>query len=130
MSRDNSPLHRRGAVILGLIQPRCALSRSWSRCLILRCVAVTSQRGFMLAIVATPSFLKRTSMTVCQVGNHGPIGDSWPIAFLGCPRGHKRGLFMVVEPIKLTAGQIKTLFSPEEGKRYFDFQEPVGRVLH
>jgi hypothetical protein len=42
----------------------------------------------------------------------------------------KRGLFMVVEPIKLTAGQIKTLFSPEEGKRYFDFQEPVGRVLH
>src|SRR6058998_2251918 len=89
MSRDNSPLHRRGAVILGLIQPRCALSRSWSRCLILRCVAVTSQRGFMLAIVATPSFLKRTSMTVCQVGNHGPIGDSWPIAFLGCPRGHR-----------------------------------------
>jgi hypothetical protein len=31
--------------------------------------------------------LKRTSR--CKVGNHGPIGDSWPIAFLGSPRGHK-----------------------------------------
>ncbi len=25
----------------------------------------------------------------CRVGNHGPIGDSWPIAFLGYPRGHR-----------------------------------------
>src|SRR5215207_4442074 len=23
------------------------------------------------------------------MGNHGPIRDSWPIAFWGCPRGHR-----------------------------------------
>src|SRR5580704_15907907 len=23
------------------------------------------------------------------MANHGSIGDSWPIAFSGCPRGHK-----------------------------------------
>jgi hypothetical protein len=26
---------------------------------------------------------------VAEIGNHGPIGDSWPIAFWGCPRGHR-----------------------------------------
>src|SRR5271157_4057929 len=25
----------------------------------------------------------------CWIGNHGPIRDSWPIAFWGCPRGHR-----------------------------------------
>ena len=40
------------------------------------------------------------------------------------------GLFMVVSPL-YTRGEIKTLFSPQEGKRYFDTQAITGfRTLH
>jgi hypothetical protein len=40
------------------------------------------------------------------------------------------GLFMAVKPLG-GRGEIKTLFSPPEGKVYFDRQETVGfRVLH
>ena len=50
------------------------------------------QIAFALAIVVAvwvqtvPETDKRGG---CQVGNHGPIGDSWPIALLGYPRGHR-----------------------------------------
>src|SRR2546422_1997432 len=81
MSRDNSSPPPEGAVILASSSPAVRF----------RALGLIPHipTGFMLTIVTAPSFLKRTSVTVCQVGNHGPIGDSWPIAFLGCPRGHR-----------------------------------------
>ncbi len=40
------------------------------------------------------------------------------------------GLFMVVQPLG-DRGEIKTLFSPQDGKAYFDAQQTEGfRVLH
>jgi hypothetical protein len=46
------------------------------------------------------------------------------------PAPGKKGLFMAVAPIG-TRGEIKTLFPPDEGKRYFDDQKITGfRVLH
>jgi RHS repeat-associated protein len=33
--------------------------------------------------------LKLVSKGGCRVANHGPIGDSWPIAFLDHARGHR-----------------------------------------
>src|SRR5712691_13398940 len=48
--------------------------------------------GFMPVIVTAPlASLKLASLVVAQFGNHGPIRDSWPIAFWGCPRGHRVG---------------------------------------
>ena len=41
-----------------------------------------------------------------------------------------RGMFMVVVPFGDAAGHIKTLFSPDDGKRYFDFQEPIEATFH
>jgi hypothetical protein len=35
------------------------------------------------------SFCETDKRDGCQVGNHCPIGDLWPIAFLGCSRGHR-----------------------------------------
>jgi hypothetical protein len=37
---------------------------------------------------------------------------------------------MVVVPFGDAAGHIKTLFSPDHGKRYFDFQEPIEATFH
>src|ERR1700674_5089078 len=45
--------------------------------------------GFMPVIVTTPWLLKTDKRGGCSMGNHGPIRDSWPIAFWGCPRGHR-----------------------------------------
>ena len=45
-------------------------------------------------------FPKLASLTVCKIGNHGPIGDSWPIALLGYPRGHR--VFIETECVRHT----------------------------
>ena len=42
----------------------------------------------------------------------------------------QRGMFMAVRVPNSTAGEIATLFSPDEGKRYFDFQEPIMATFH
>jgi hypothetical protein len=40
--------------------------------------------------VVTALFVSETrKLDGCKIGNHGPIGDSWPIALLGYPRGHR-----------------------------------------
>lgn len=44
--------------------------------------------------------------------------------------GNMRGIFMVVQPQGPLSGLITTLFSPEDGKRYFDLQEPVAPTFH
>ena len=46
--------------------------------------------SFMFAFMTAPfGSLKLISEDGCRVANHGPIGDSWPIAFLGHARGHR-----------------------------------------
>jgi hypothetical protein len=45
------------------------------------------------------------------------------------PMPSARGLFMVVRPQGST-GEIVTLFSPDEGKRYFDLQPPIAPTFH
>jgi hypothetical protein len=37
----------------------------------------------------SPSVRETGKRDGCRVANHGPIGDSWPIAFFGHPRGHR-----------------------------------------
>src|SRR5207244_11048992 len=45
---------------------------------------------FMSAVMTAPyGSLKLVSKVGCRVANHGPIGDFWPIAFLGHARGHR-----------------------------------------
>src|ERR1700675_4814672 len=39
-------------------------------------------------LVTTPSVPDADKQRGCSA-NHGSIGDSWPIAFSGCPRGHR-----------------------------------------
>jgi hypothetical protein len=42
----------------------------------------------------------------------------------------QRGIFMVVRPLGRTAGEMTTLFSPDEGKRYFELQGPIFATFH
>ena len=37
----------------------------------------------------SPSVRETGKRDGCRVAKHGPIGDSWPIAFFGHPRGHR-----------------------------------------
>ena len=46
------------------------------------------------------------------------------------PQPGQRGLFMAVRPTGLRSGEIMTLFSPDERKRYFDWQLPVAPTFH
>jgi|ERR1019366_8743090 hypothetical protein len=46
------------------------------------------------------------------------------------PQAGQRGLFMAVRPTGLRSGEIMTLFSPDERKRYFDWQLPVAPTFH
>lgn len=54
----------------------------------------------------------------------GAILVSWE------PHPGQRGLFMVVQPTGLRSGEITTLFSPDERKRSYDWQEPVAPTFH
>jgi len=62
--------------------------------------------------------------TYVKVRENGDILVYWE------PYGNIHGMFMVVQPDGPMAGEVTTLFSPEDGKRYFDFQEPAGPTLH
>jgi hypothetical protein len=45
------------------------------------------------------------------------------------PSPGARGLFMVVRPLG-ASGEIVTLFSPDDRKRYFDLQPPIAPTFH
>ena len=69
-------------------------SHSFGLAVVLRCVAGS---GEVLFPPVVPFSLSRRCPSVretgkrdgCRVANHGPIGDSWPRAFFGHPRGHR-----------------------------------------
>jgi hypothetical protein len=46
------------------------------------------------------------------------------------PQRGQRGLFMAVQLTGLRSGEITTLFSPDERKQYYDWQEPVAPTFH
>jgi hypothetical protein len=46
------------------------------------------------------------------------------------PKPGVRGVFMVVRPVGAGSGEITTLFSPDDGKSYYEQQEPVQPVFH
>jgi hypothetical protein len=99
--------------------------------------------GFMPVIVTTRWLLKTDKRGGCQFGNHGPIRDSWPIAFWGCPRGHRvitearcrstRSLYfrriLSLEPERLQKSDDITRQDPGSGKRtlYRDVQTDTCR---
>ena len=101
MSRDILPL-RLGA---GRFLSRHASPTVWTRtldhwgfalgCCPLRLRVLNRETVFPIPVVpcycvtALLDSLKLISVTGCKVGNQGPIGDSWPIAFLGYPREHR-----------------------------------------
>jgi len=49
------------------------------------------QRFSSLLLRRSQPILRPTSSTRLSGANHGSIGDSWPIAFSGCPRGTRVG---------------------------------------
>jgi hypothetical protein len=65
-----------------------------------------------------------------QHGTYVKVRQNDEIVVYWEPRLGQRGMFMVVRPLGTSVGEIVTLFSPDEGKRYFDFQEPVMATFH
>ena len=62
-------------------------SRISGRCCVRAALMVFSARGFH-RLGATKPVRSETNQAARSSGaNHGSIGDSWPIAFSGCPRG-------------------------------------------
>jgi len=69
---------------------------------------------FMFAFMTAPfGSLKLVSEDGCRVANHGPIGDSSPIAFLGHARGHRVILETGAEAHKSPNFRVDTLSRPE-----------------
>ena len=63
-------------------------------------------------------------------GTYTKERDNGEILVYWEPGPEKEGLFMAVAPIG-TQGEIRSLFPPEDGKRYFDDQPVNGfRMLH
>ena len=54
-----------------------------------RCFSPIPIVSCSLFMTAPFGSLKLVSKGGCRVANHGPIGDSWPIAFLGHAREHR-----------------------------------------
>src|SRR5215471_8649843 len=50
-------------------------------------VEIFSASGFHCLFATKPDSSETDKQNDGQVGDHGSIGDSWPIAFSGCPRG-------------------------------------------
>jgi|HubBroStandDraft_2_1064218.scaffolds.fasta_scaffold238527_1 hypothetical protein len=46
------------------------------------------------------------------------------------PKPGQHGLFMIVRPSGPRSGEITTLFSPDDNKRYYDLQAPIGATFH
>src|SRR2546428_3517447 len=69
---DGFDSSRSGPVSRGATRPRSFFSIP-----VVSCAVMTAPSGS----------LKLVSKVGCRVANHGPIGDSWPIAFLGHARG-------------------------------------------
>ena len=53
----------------------------------------TARLSSILVIISRwrrrPGVSETSKRVGCGFANHGPIGDSWPIAFFGYPRGHR-----------------------------------------
>jgi hypothetical protein len=59
-----------------------------------------------------PSVRETGKRDGCRVANHGPIGDSWPIAFFGHPRGHR--VFIETRCLKAHRAYYGVRYSPSK----------------
>ena len=60
----------------------------------------------------SPSVRETGKRDGCRVANHGPIGDSWPIAFFGHPRGHR--VFIETRCLRHTGPNYGVRYSPSK----------------
>ena len=58
-------------------------------------------------------FRNQQSRTVVKFGDHGSIGDSWPIAFSGCPRGTRVGCETCARGTQRLTNQLRLALEPE-----------------
>ncbi|MCC6394533.1 MAG: hypothetical protein IT167_28315 [Bryobacterales bacterium] len=69
-----------------------------------------------------------------ESGSHIKTRLNGEILIYWQPDGAPRGMFMVIRPTEDGRGEVVTLFSPAEGKRYFDGQsdlfEPSSPTRH
>ena len=83
--------------MLSCIQPQTSSNRHALWLIVLDLAQQQPGSGFRFLAFSCPShddalgFRRLTSVVVARGGNHGPIRDSRPIAFWGCPRGHRVG---------------------------------------
>ena len=80
---------RRSTRVFSCIQPPCAVLTVLARRAAARRFDSPIPRVSCSRLRRHHSFPETDKRDGCQVGNHGPIGDLWPIAFLGCSRGHR-----------------------------------------
>jgi hypothetical protein len=58
-------------------------------------------------------FRNQQSRTVVKFGDHSSIGDSWPIAFSGCPRGTRVGCETCARGTQRLTNQLRLALEPE-----------------
>jgi hypothetical protein len=63
-------------------------------------------------------------------GTYVKLRDNNEVLVYWEPEPGQQGIFMVVRPIGVGSGEIKTLFSPDDMKRYYDLQPPIEPTLH
>jgi hypothetical protein len=80
-------------------------------------------------VLAESKRLQAARWSAVAVANHGSIGDSWPIALLGCPRGHTvadetgcltRKRILTLEPVRSATARPSQKMHPPK--------DPVRRV--
>jgi hypothetical protein len=65
-----------------------------------------------------------------EPGTHVKLRDNNEVLVYWEPNAGRRGIFMVVRPTGVGSGEIRTLFSPDEMKRYYDLQSPIQPTFH
>ena len=68
--------------------------------------------GSIFSVETVPSVRETGKLDDCRVANHGPIGDSWPIAFFGHPRGHR--VFIETRCLKAHRAYYGVRYSPSK----------------